>query len=188
MASGLLTEDNDVVQTLPADTAQKALTGRVHERSADSRLENVDSRALGDAIEFRPKFGVAVADDELGPFTKGCDLAEPLGSPCLAGFAGDGDMDNRLRVHIDDEEGEQRSKPDVIGLQEVASPNGVVAKERLPGLTIARRSYGHDVSLDGALGNASAELEQLSPNALRAPGALVTSHGLDQFHRFRRET
>ena len=184
----LRTEDDDVVETLATHAAEKALACGVHERRSDCRLDDTDACAPGDAIEFRPKLGVAVADDELGPLTKGCDLAEPLGSPCLAGFTGDGDMDNRLRVHVYDEEGEKRSKPDIVHLKEIAGPHCVVAEKGTLALSVSRRSNGQDVLLDGALGDPDAELEQLAADTLCAPRAIVTSDGSDQFHRFRRET
>ena len=50
-----------------------------------------------------------------------------LSRPSLARTPCDSDADHALRVDVDDEEREDRAEPDVVGLQEVGGPNGVVA-------------------------------------------------------------
>lgn len=138
------------------------------ERGSYGCLEDADARALGDAVELTAKLGITVADDELGTLTKGRELAELPSSPRLAGLARHANVHDLFAVRVDDEEGEQWPEPDVIDLQEVACPDGVVAKERLPRLTIARWAHRHDVSLDGALGDADAELEEFAANTRSA--------------------
>ena len=49
-------------------------------------------------------------------------------------------MDDLLRIHIDDEEREGRSKSAVVELQEIASPHVVVLEKRRPGLCAAARA------------------------------------------------
>src|SRR5690606_27093915 len=176
-----LSENDDVIETLTSNAAEKAFACGVHERNTDCGFEDENARAFGDAVEGCAKLCVAITNNELGAFTEWRQLPQLLCSPALTRFTSHCDVHHLLRVHVDDEEREQRPRPDVVDLQEIASPDGVVGEERLPGPTITRWSHGHDVALDGALGNAKAELQQLSPNALCAPGAIVASHALDQF-------
>ena len=75
-----------------------------------------------------------------GPSPKGVILAELLGRSSFAGLTCHADMNHFLGVHVDDEEREHRSEPDVVDLQKIANRDGMMAKERLPALPISRRS------------------------------------------------
>ena len=84
------------------------------------------------------------------------------------------------------EEGEEGTEEEVATLQEVAGPDlvAVVANEGRPGLP--RRSGLPDppqVLLDRALGDADAELEQLTADPLGSPEPVVARHALDQRDR-----
>ena len=85
--------------------------------------------ALGDAVEHRTELVVAVADEEPRPLPEGRRVAQLLRSPLPGGRARHRHVDDAPGVHVDDEEREDRTEPDVVGLQEVAGPDGVVSQE-----------------------------------------------------------
>ncbi len=87
-------------------------------------------------------------------------------------------MDHALGVHVDDEEGEQRPEPNVVDLQKVTGPNGVVAQERLPALTPMRCGWCSSVhvSLDSALGDTDSELQKFTADSLRSPQPILGCH------------
>lgn len=161
----------EVVEAFAAYAAEEALARGVHQRRAKCSLQDANARALGDTVEFRAELGVAVADDEVRSSPERRELAKLMRRPAFIGFASDCDVDHLLGVHVDDEEGEERSKPDVVGLDEVARPDGVALQERTPALPVPRRSDRADVALNGALGNPESELQKLAADALCAPGA-----------------
>ncbi len=154
-----LSEDDDVIEALAADAAEEAFTGGVHKRRAFGGLQNANARAFGDAVKLAAELGVAITDDELGAFAERRELPQLLGSPGLAGLAGDSDVDDLLGVYVHDEEREQWPEPDVMDLQKIAGPDGVVGEKGLPALPVSCWPDGEDVPLDGALGDSNAELE-----------------------------
>jgi CheY-like chemotaxis protein len=90
----------------------------------------------------------------------------------------------------DDEEGVEWPKEEVGDREEVAGPDlmGVVAQERWPRLPAATRWAGlAQVALDRRPSYADTELEELAPDALRAPHAVGRRHLPDQGHRLGRE-
>ena len=91
-------------------------------------------------------------------------------------------MDHALGVHVDDEEGEKRQKPDVVDLKEITRPDRMVVKEGGPSLTAmrCRRSSSAHIALDSALGDAHAELQQLAADSLRSPIDVLSRHPLDE--------
>src|SRR6185312_13018658 len=72
-----------------------------------------------------------------------------------------------------------------MGLYEVATPDlmRVILEERRPGLTATALMRPPHVLLDGALADQDAELQKLTPDALRAPEAILRSHFSDQLDR-----
>jgi hypothetical protein len=76
--------------------------------------------AFGDPIEGGTVLGVAIANEHLGTTTERRDLTQLLRGPLIGWRARHGKVDNALRVHVDDEEGEDRTEPYVVELQEIA--------------------------------------------------------------------
>src|SRR6185312_11662804 len=74
-----------------------------------------------------------------------------------------------------------------MGLHEVAAPNlmSVVLDERRPRLTATALTRPPHVLLDGTLADWDAEFQKLTPDALRAPEAILGSHFSDQPDRIR---
>src|SRR5690606_33967781 len=86
---------------------------------------------------------------------------------------------------VDHEEGEQRAKPNVVHLKEVACPDAVILQERSPTLTVSRRTESVDVPLDGAFGDSESELQELPPDSLCSPGAVLDGHTTDKLDGLR---
>src|SRR6266851_1525761 len=64
----------------------------------------------------------------LGPSPKGLALRSCWAVHCGWG-AGHRNVDHALGVHVDDEEREQWAEPIIVGLQEIAGPDGMVAQK-----------------------------------------------------------
>src|SRR5450631_2501192 len=60
-------ENNNVVEALAPDAAEKSLANGIHERSLNGRPKNADAGALRGAVEVGAELAVVVANDELGP-------------------------------------------------------------------------------------------------------------------------
>jgi hypothetical protein len=122
-----LPQDDHVVEALLPDAAQKSLYDRVHQGGPHCRLDDPNARPFRDPIELSPVLVVPVADDELRPLCQWSGVAKLLCRLLLTRVVGCRQVHHPLTVDVHDEEAEDRSKPDVVGLQEIARPNGVVA-------------------------------------------------------------
>jgi hypothetical protein len=58
------TGHGDVVQAFAANTAQKSLAERIHERRFRGGTQDSDARSLGGPVEVRTELVVVFADDE----------------------------------------------------------------------------------------------------------------------------
>ena len=138
-------------------------------------------------IEFGPELVVIIANDELGSFTERRDVPKLLRCPFSSGGTSDANMNNSLRIDINHEERKDRPEPDIIGLQEVASPNCMAPQERAPSLAarkVGRSDFGH-VSLDRSLRNSDAELQKFAAYSLGAPQDIFRSHSVNECDNFR---
>jgi len=143
---------------------------------------NANPRALRHAIEVRSELVVAVANEDLRALSERRRVAQLLRGPLLGGRARYRNVDDAPGVHVDDEEGEDRTEPDVVGLQEVAGPNGVIAQKRRPALSTmgSGGSCAPHVTLDRPLRDADAEFQELTANALGSPEPVVSGHSAYQ--------
>jgi hypothetical protein len=76
-----LAKDDDVIETVAPDAAEKSLANRIHERGLDCRPKNPHAGALCGTVEVGAELAVVVADDELGPGAEGCGFPELLRRP-----------------------------------------------------------------------------------------------------------
>jgi len=74
-------EDDDVIETVAPDAAEKSLANRIHERSSECGPKNAHAGALCGTVEVGAELAVVVADDELGPGAEGRSLPELLRRP-----------------------------------------------------------------------------------------------------------
>ncbi len=138
--------------------------------------------------ESCPKFAVVVPNQIPRRLAVGRGLTQWLRCPRIGGSSRDAEMHHASGAALNDEEDEQRTEEQVINLEEVTGPNlsSMVVQECAPGLSgwfgccwRWRTSLAH-VLLNGALGYADRQLEELTANALGSPEAVILDQLLDQ--------
>ncbi len=120
----------------------------------------------GVTVEVGAELAVIVANHELRRDAEGRGFSKLLGCPLCGRVSRDASVSDSLGVGIQDEEGEDRLKPNVVGLQEVTCLHGMAAQEGTP--TLPGRSAGSTPSacaVGRCVRNANSEFEQLTPNA-----------------------
>jgi len=165
-------QDQEVSQALPPHAAEKARAHRVLSRCPIRRPQDRDAARCRDAGAGRPVRGVVIADAEArAPVERG-GLAQLLGDPGVGRVARHADVHHASCIEGDGDEGVERAEEQVGDREEIAGPDvgGVVAQERRPRLPAATRWAGFaQGALEGRRGAADGELQELAPDALRAP-------------------
>ena len=92
-----------------------------------------------------------------------------------------------LRVDVDDEKRKDGSKPDIIGLQEIACPNCVVSQKCAPSLAARKFRWSRlsHVSLNRALCDSNSKLQELAANSFRSPGHVFSGHAVNECNDLR---
>ncbi len=113
-----------------------------------------------------------------------------LSDPRLGRMTRDPEMNHTTRSHLDAEKKGERSEEQIDHRQQVTGPDilSMVLQAHGPSLT----SWGAcpdrpHVFLEGALGDAEAELEELALNALGSPEQVLLRQPLDELNGFWRE-
>ncbi len=158
-----------MVEAFSSDTAEEALAVSVHQRRLHRGAHDANVGTTGNAIEVASKLVITVTENDNGARAERRDVSQLLCGPLLRRSSGHAHVNDVARVHVDDEEGKDRPEPDVVRLQEIACPHGVVAQEGAPPLAVRGRPRPADVSLNRTLRDADAELEQLASDPLCAP-------------------
>lgn len=179
-----LAQNDDVIQALSTHTADEALGNGIHVRCAKSSPDHASSGGSG-AVERSPELAVSISKDESRAFAEGRRVANLLSCPGGRWPAGNVNANDGPRTDIDDEEGEDRPEPDVVGLQKVAGPNAMVTKECLPALVMAwpGRSHHAHVLLNRPFRDADAQLQKLTPNAFGTPKRVLDGHAPDELYQ-----
>jgi hypothetical protein len=123
----LSSKNDDVIQTLAPYAANESFTNGINQGRPNRRTQYFHPCSFRNAIELSPELVVIIANDELGPFTEWRDVPKLLGRPFRSGRTSGANVHNALRIDIDDEERKDGSKPDIIGLQEIAGPHCMVS-------------------------------------------------------------
>ena len=170
----LLVQDEDVIEALSTDAAEKPLADRVRPGRSDRRADDLAADAGEHVVELRAKLVVTIADEESWALAERRRLAQLLGCPVTRRVPRHRGVDHAPAAVLDDEEEEDRAEAPVVGLEEIAGPDlaGVILEERRPGLASLRSPALPDlvhVLLDGALADANADLQQLAANPLGTP-------------------
>src|SRR5664280_1487127 len=175
-------ENDDVIETLTTNASKIALARCIHQRSPHCRSHDFHSGALRHSVEFSTELAVAISNDRVGTLTERRDISKLLCRPLLGRCSRDSNVDNFASLDIDHEEGEQRPKPNVIHLQEIAGPNRVVRQKRLPALPMRQRwrTCAPHVPLDRAFGDGDPEFEKLTPDTFGSPKAVFLCHLTNQ--------
>ena len=179
----ILAEDQDVIEALASQGAEKSLTDGVQVGRLRRDRDDVDARAVGSGGKVAPKLPVVVSDQEPWRLVVRGRLSQLLGDPGIGRDARDVDVENLAALVGDDEEGVDRPEPGVVELQEIAGPNSrrVVLKKGLPGLPRpVARADGPHILLDLPLADADPELEQFATDPFGAPEHVSTGHGPNQ--------
>jgi hypothetical protein len=130
---------------------------------------------------------VAIADEDLRSMIQR-RVAGLLRAPRVGRSVRHRGVNYRAATKVEKEEHEDLAEPDVIGLDEVAHPDRVVAQEGRPALAVAGTPRGSHVLLDGSLADAVPELEELAANPLGSPEWVRRGHLADQRGSRRRRT
>ena len=179
----LLSEDQDVIETLPAEAAEKPLTDGVQVGRLRWDGEDIDARGGRGCREIASELVVVVPDQEARGVPIGRRLAKLLGDPRIGWGASDVDMHDLATAVPNDDEGEDGTEPGVIELQEVAGPDirRVVTEEGVPRLSRRlARAEGPHVLLDRPLAHAEAELEQFAADPFGSPQGVGAGHRSNQ--------
>lgn len=115
------------------------------------------------------------------------DVAQLLRRPLLCWCSRYCNTNDFSGVYVDDEEREERPKPNVVHLEKIARPDRMIAQECAPSLAIARRAYGTHVTLYAPLRDADAKLEKLSSDAFGTPRPVLARHAADELDDLRSE-
>jgi len=169
-------KNDDVIETLATNTSEKSLAHGVHERGVDCCLHDANASTLCNAIEVRPELAVVISNDELWPTLERRGLAQLLSRPGFVRRARDPHVDHFPGVHVNDEEREQRAKPDVVELKEITGPDGVVLEKGSPGLAVTWGTRRANMTLYCSLRDANTELQEFAADALGAPGSILYGH------------
>ena len=132
-------QNEDVIQALAANTAEKSFTNGIGFGSADRRPQHFD--AAGGTRKSHAIFAVIVTDQKPRAGVEGSGLAELLSNPSITGGARDRKMNHPARTQVDDEKNKNRAKPDVVSLKEITSPDlrCMIGEKGRPGLSAAPR-------------------------------------------------
>src|SRR5882724_2539056 len=99
-----LAEDDDVIETVAPDAAEKSLANRIHEWRLDCRPKNAHAGALCNTVEVGAELALVVANDELGPDAEGRGRPELLRRPLCCWVPRYADIHDLFGVDVDDEE------------------------------------------------------------------------------------
>ena len=87
-------EDEEVIQALPADTAEEALAARIGSGGTDRSLENCDASRCGNASQLGTVRAVVIAHAGARCLSKRGGFTEVLGDPFVGRMPGHPDVDN----------------------------------------------------------------------------------------------
>ena len=154
--------DQDMIQTLPANAAQKALADCIGPRSRDGSSEDVDATRCRDARQLGAVLAVVISKKETRSLVKRGGFTQVLGDPLIGWMPGHSDMDHCARAEFTNEERKERSKPEIGDLEDVAGPDlvRVIVHEGGPRLAMVLRwsSLAH-IRLYRALAYLDAQLQ-----------------------------
>src|SRR5450432_2544530 len=177
-----LTEDDDVVETLPPYGSHEAFSIRILPRRSRCGENFVDTETVDPTAELVAEDAVAIAEQVLGRGVFGERLDDLLGGPGSAGVLGDAEVKNAAPVVSQDEEDIQNPKRRGGYREEIdrCQRADVVVEEGAPGLGGRLARLGRHEAGHASLADVDAELEQLSVNPRRAPSQVGFGHLADE--------
>src|SRR5947209_7527360 len=118
--------DEQMIQTLAANAADKSFTNRVGARGTKRCFDDLNLGTSGHRGKVRTVFLVVIADQVLGTLSEWGGFSQLLSHPFVGGVPGHADVDDPARAQLDDHKREQRPKPHVGNLNEVTRPMSAV--------------------------------------------------------------
>ena len=134
----LATDDQQLIEALPANRADPAFGDRVGVGRLHRRADDLAAGGAPDIIEHPGELGVSVADQELPRRSLIAkidqQIASLLGNPQSRGMVGDATKMHPPAAKFDEEQHMQLAQPDSIDGEEVArdDPGGLLTQERPP--------------------------------------------------------
>jgi hypothetical protein len=182
--------DQDPVQALASDCADKSLSDRVGLRRPDRRVDHADALGREDVVEGARELPVVVTDQELeGPVAvrdREHEVPRLLRCPCTIRILGHASEVRSPAGELDEEQDIDPPQADGVGREEVARNHalGLTADELAPGTPVpgASRSEpgGGEDPTDSRRGDPDAETLELSGDPLVAPPRVLPREPHDQ--------
>lgn len=115
-------QNKDVIEKLMPHTAHETFTHRIRLGCIEWRVKKRDP-APHRMVEQRTVLAIIIADQKPWTVTKRRCLSNLLGYPGITGGASHINMNHAPGARLDDEEEEDRSEEQVIGLHKIAGPD-----------------------------------------------------------------
>jgi len=166
-----LTENDDVVETLPPYGCHEAFSIWILPRGPRCGEDLLDPQALDATAELVAENAVAVADHERRRRILGEGLNDLLGGPGRCRGVGDVEMEDAASVVGQDEEDIENAKCRGGYCEEIdrCERADVVVEKSAPGLRRWLPWFGRHEAGHASLGDVDAELQQFAVNSGRAP-------------------
>src|SRR5450631_420650 len=177
-----LTEDDDVVETLPPYGSHEAFGIWILPRRPRCGEDLLDAEALDATAELVAENAVAVADHEPRRRVLGESLDDLLGGPCRAGVLGDVAVKNAAAVMGQDEEDIKNAKRRRRNSEEIdrCQRAEVVVEKSAPGLRGWLPWFGRHEAGHASLADVDSELQQFAVNSGCAPAHVGLGHLADE--------
>lgn len=115
-----LMQDQEMVETLSADTAQEALADGIGPGSSVGSSEHLDAAGGRDTCKLIPVLAIVVTDQIPGSCSERRRLSQLLRDLLISRMPRDSHMDHYAGTELNDKEGKQGPKPEISNLKEVA--------------------------------------------------------------------
>jgi len=182
-----LTEDQQVVQAFTPHASHKPFTHSVRSGACTGVCRTVIPVASAIWSNMGPNLSSLSVSGSEGPRPTAWHSAAAV-PPTRRRVTGNVEPDDLSGSQRHDEEGKDGAEEDIVSLQEIARPDllTVIVQERRPPL--AGRSWATctaHIILHRALADMDREFEQLAPDALGSPEAILSNQPCDQVHHVR---
>jgi hypothetical protein len=108
-----LPKDEQVIEAFPTHGTDKAFADSIGPERFNGGGDHVNMSTRRDSSEMHPILVVVIADQMLGPLTKGRRLAQLLSGPLVGRMARDADVNHPARTQLNGDEDKQRAEEHV---------------------------------------------------------------------------
>ena len=125
-------EDDDVIEARTTNADKMALARCIHKRSPYRRSYDFHSSTFRHSAEFSAALVIVITNDHTGTLAERSDITKLLRRPLFSRCSRDSNVNDFAGLNVDHKKSEQRTKPNIVDLQDVGGPNRVVCEKRLP--------------------------------------------------------